>query len=165
MVLILEDQLAVTPASVPGIGTREAERAARRALREQIARLEGELARTLSDAWPRIGIDVTVPGVPGGPRLLALGELEALRDARAGRLMAAREQLAARHAAEAEQRMILEDMLARPKAYKWAIVRNVDIGEPGCRSYRSVPRLGPVGMLAGWWHVKVSSGCPLAAGR
>jgi hypothetical protein len=24
------------------------------------------------------------------------------------------------------------------------------------------PRLGLIGMLAGWWHVKLSSGCPLA---
>jgi hypothetical protein len=165
VVEILEDQLAVSRTAIPGVDAPGAERAARRALREQIARLEGQLARTLADAWPRHGIDVTVPAVAGGPRLLALHELEALRDAMAGRLLAAREQLAARHAAEAERRVFLEAMLARPRAYKWAIVRNVDIGEPGCRSYRSVPRLGPVGMLAGWWHVKVSSGCPLPAGR
>jgi hypothetical protein len=25
------------------------------------------------------------------------------------------------------------------------------------------PRLGLVGMLAGWWQVKLSSGCPLAS--
>ena len=39
-----------------------------------------------------------------------------------------------------------------------------DIGEPSCRTWRSVPRLGLVGMLMGWWRVKLSSGCPLAAG-
>jgi hypothetical protein len=163
VVQILEDQLPRT--ALPGVATPGSERAARQALRDQIGLLEVRLARTLSDAWPRQGIDVTVPGVAGAPRLLALHELEAIRDAMAGRLLAAREQLAARHAAEAERRAFLEAMLARPSAYRWAIVHNVDIGEPGCRSYRSVPRLGPIGMLAGWWHVKVSSGCPSAAGR
>jgi hypothetical protein len=162
VVQILEDQLPRT--ALPGVATPGSERAARQALRDQIGLLEARLARTLSDAWPRQGIDVTVPAA-GGPRLLGLHELEALRDAMAGRLLAAREQLAARHAAEAEQRAFLEAMLARPSDHRWALVRNVDLGEPGCRSYRSVPRLGPIGMLAGWWHVKVSSGCPLPAGR
>lgn len=27
------------------------------------------------------------------------------------------------------------------------------------------PRLGLIGMLAGWWHVKLSSGCPLVTAR
>jgi hypothetical protein len=27
------------------------------------------------------------------------------------------------------------------------------------------PRLGLIGMLMGWWQVKLSSGCPLAGGR
>jgi hypothetical protein len=36
-----------------------------------------------------------------------------------------------------------------------------DIGEPGCGGWHSQPRLGPLGMLMGWWRVKVSSGCPL----
>jgi hypothetical protein len=26
------------------------------------------------------------------------------------------------------------------------------------------PRLGLIGMLMGWWQVKLSSGCPLPAG-
>ena len=39
------------------------------------------------------------------------------------------------------------------------------LGVPGCGEYRVVPRLGLIGMLAGWWHVKISSGCPLARGR
>ena len=37
------------------------------------------------------------------------------------------------------------------------------LGEPGCVSYHVKPRLGIIGMLAGWWHVKVSSGCPRSA--
>ena len=42
---------------------------------------------------------------------------------------------------------------------------NEDIGEPGCKNWHVVPRLGIVGMLAGWWHVKISSGCPLATSQ
>ena len=37
-----------------------------------------------------------------------------------------------------------------------------DVGEPGCGRWHSRPRLGLIGMLMGWWRVKVSSGCPLA---
>ena len=37
-------------------------------------------------------------------------------------------------------------------------------GDGGCGVYQVRPRLGIIGMLAGWWHVKLSSGCPLAQG-
>ena len=61
------------------------ERAARRSLREQIARLERELATVVVAGFPRLD-----PGPPvgrsDGPRLLALGDLERTRDALAGRL-------------------------------------------------------------------------------
>ena len=40
-----------------------------------------------------------------------------------------------------------------------------DIGEPGCGVWQVRPRLGLIGMLMGWWEVKLSSGCPLATGR
>jgi hypothetical protein len=53
-------------------------------------------------------------------------------------------------------------MLLDPGAHRWVRVSNADIGEPGCKTWHVVPRLGLVGMLAGWWHVKISSGCPLA---
>ena len=39
--------------------------------------------------------------------------------------------------------------------------RTRDIGEPGCRDWHVRPRFGLLGMLAGWWRVVVSSGCPL----
>src|SRR5947209_8298032 len=67
------------------------ERAARRSLRDQIARLERELGNAFVSAFPRTGVDGRVPG--------------------AGR-----------------------------------------------------PRLGLIGMMMGWWQVKLSSGCPLATG-
>ena len=56
-------------------------------------------------------------------------------------------------------------MIAEPERYKWVRVSNEDIGEPGCRHWHSRPKLGLIGMLMGWWRVKVSSGCPLAGGR
>jgi hypothetical protein len=40
-------------------------------------------------------------------------------------------------------------------------VTNADVGEPGCRDWHVRPRFGLLGMLAGWWRVVVSSGCPL----
>jgi hypothetical protein len=139
------------------------ERAARDDLRGQIGRLELELAQALPDTRPG-----DVPAAARrlrGPRVLDMGELEALRDDLADRLSAARRHVAARADEEAEKRVLLERMLREPKAYKWVRVTSGTLGEPGCVSYHVKPRLGIVGMLAGWWHVKVSSGCPLAAAR
>ena len=135
--------------------------AARRSLRAQIARLERELAAILAAGYPPLA----APGPPadhGGPRLLGLAELERTRDALAGRLAELREEAARQGERQAEQRLLIERMLLDPGAYKWVRVSNADIGEPGCKNWHAVPRLGIVGMLAGWWHVKISSGCPLA---
>ncbi len=54
-------------------------------------------------------------------------------------------------------------MLLAPGRHKWARVTQADVGEPGCGAWESRPRLGLIGMLMGWWQVKLSSGCPLAA--
>ena len=97
-----------------------------------------------------------------GPRLLGLGELERTRDALATRLAEVREQAACLGERQEEARLLIERMLLDPGEYKWVRVCNADIGEPGCKHWHVVPRLGIVGMLAGWWHVKISSGCPLA---
>jgi hypothetical protein len=138
------------------------ERAARRTLRDQIARLESELAAAL--------IAARLPAGHGhvrasGPRLLGLGELERIRDDLAGRLADARERAARQGERQAAKRVLIERMLLQPGEYKWVRVSNADIGEPGCKSWHVVPRLGLVGMLAGWWHVKISSGCPLATSQ
>jgi hypothetical protein len=42
-------------------------------------------------------------------------------------------------------------------------VANRDLGESGCGVWHVRPRLGLIGMLMGWWQVKLSSGCPLAS--
>ena len=56
-------------------------------------------------------------------------------------------------------------MLLEPERHKWRRVSAEDIGEPGCRHWHVVPRYGLLGRLAGWWRVKISSGCPLAMAR
>ena len=56
----------------------------------------------------------------------------------------------------------LEEMLADPPAHKWRRLSNADLGRPGCTTYHVRPKLSLLGMLMGWWQVKVSGGCPLA---
>jgi hypothetical protein len=137
------------------------ERAARRTLRAQIARLERELAASVVTAYPRLPAGSAAVS-HAGPRLLGLGELERTRDDLAERLAALREETALQAERQAAARLLIERMLLDPGAHKWVRVSNSDIGEPGCKNWHVVPRLGIVGMLAGWWHVKISSGCPLA---
>ena len=140
----------ITPAPV-----RPDEHAARRDLRDQIARLEQELGRTLAAAFPRR--EPARAGRPasrqGGPRLLTLGQLERVRDELADRIAALDE-----HRGHA----LLEQMRAHPEQHRGAVVTSADLGEPGCTVWAVRPRLGLIGMLMGWWRVKVSSGCPLA---
>ena len=140
----------------------EREDAARRALRAQIARLERQLADALVTAFPADALDVSVPD-RSGPRLLSLGDLEALRDDLADRLHQARGVLHERAERQAEARRLLESMYADPRAHRFARLARADLGVPGCGNYEVRPRLGLVGMLMGWWQVKISSGCPLAA--
>ena len=137
------------------------ERAARRTLRAQIARLERELGSAVIAAYPRLPAgSATI--AHAGPRLLGLGELERTRDDLADRLATVREQVARQGERQEEARLLIERMLLAPREYKWVRVSNAALGEPGCKNWHVVPRLGVIGMLAGWWHVKISSGCPLA---
>jgi len=159
--MALIEQLNPGPATVavPEVD----ERAARRTLRDQVARLERELAGACLDACPRIDPGPPPPALAAGPRLLSLGELERVRDALAGRLANVRDEADAQLLRQASSRALLERMHADPAAYKWLRVSNAQLGEPGCKHFHVRPRLGPIGLLAGWWHVKVSSGCPLAS--
>jgi hypothetical protein len=144
------------------------ERAARRDLREQVTRLERQLQQTLVTAFPHGGVDVTLAVAsprPRGPRILSLGELERLRDQLADKLADARGDLAARADREEQSRVLLERMLLAPGKHRFVRVANADLGEGGCGVWQVRPRLGIVGMLCGWWQVKLSSGCPLAGGR
>jgi hypothetical protein len=138
------------------------ERLARAELRRQIGRLEGELAHLVVEAFPRIEIESGVVAPQGEPRIADLGELERVRDALADRIAAARVALREKAELETQNRELLRRMLDAPAEHKWVRVSNAEIGEPGCGHWHSLPRLGPLGMLMGWWRVKVSSGCPLS---
>ena len=143
------------PVMTPAVQAAADERAARRDLRDQIARLERELARSLADAFPRRepARSGRSASAQAGPRLLTLGQLECIRDELADRI----ERLRSNRAAER-----LEQMLLAPERHRWERVTSADLGEPGCRVWQVRPRLGLIGMLMGWWRVKISSGCPLA---
>jgi hypothetical protein len=139
------------------------ERSARRDLRDQVARLERELQDTLVSAFPRTGLSVSLaPRRSAGPRVLSLAELEDLRDRLADRLARARSELSARADVEERNRRLLERMLLEPGKYRFVRIANADLGEGGCGVWHVRPRLGLIGMLCGWWQVKLSSGCPLA---
>jgi len=138
------------------------ERLARAELRRQIGRLEAQLASQFSEAFPRAAIDAGLRAVSGEPRVLGLGELERIRDSLADRVAEARIRLRERAELETRNRELLERMLDAPAEHKWLRISRADVGEPGCGHWHSRPRLGPLGMLMGWWRVKVSSGCPLA---
>ena len=72
----------------------------------------------------------------------ALGELERIRDDLADRVAAARADAVRQGERQAERRLLIERMLLDPGAYKWVRVTNADIGEPGCKNWHVVPRLG-----------------------
>lgn len=139
------------------------DRGVRDELRRQIARMERELGELFSTAFPRRGIEWTV-GAAGGPRVLGITELELIRDRLAHRIAEAKAEIARRADAEEASRALVERMIADPDEHKWVRVSNEDVGEPGCKHWHSRPRWGIVGMFLGWWRVKLSSGCPLAAG-
>ena len=162
---VLEHPPKVPPQLRPGTSVVEVdERAARRSLREQIARLERELAEAFVSSYPRTGLEWAVPA-HAGPRMLSLGELEQVRDSLSERLRQARVALTERTAAEERNRQLIERMMLDPKSYKYVRVSREDIGERGCGHWHVRPRLGLIGMLMGWWQVKLSSGCPLAGGQ
>lgn len=136
------------------------ESAAREALRIQVAKLERELSQFVAGGFPHIS-----PYDPGGegfsgPRLLTLGELERLRDRLALRVNEVNGQVAERSAFERRSRELLERMKLEPGRYKFTRVPVADLGVGHCGVWEVRPRLGLIGMLAGWWQVKLSSGCP-----
>jgi hypothetical protein len=144
---------------IRGAGAATDEAAARRTLRAQIARLERELSTVVVSTYPRLDPGPAPPAL-AGPRLLTLGELERVRDALAARLSTLGTAAAAQQARQAVAAGELERMLADPPAHKWRRLTNADLGRPGCTTYHVRPRVGLLGMLMGWWVVKISGGCP-----
>jgi hypothetical protein len=161
-------ELQIRPPSVPEFPSLRTDRATERRLRDdlrrQIALLERRLGELFAAAFPRQGIDFAVASA-GGPRVLGVADLERVRDALALRLRDAETEVARRGRIEERNRQRLDAMLEAPQNYRWLRISAREIGEPSCRTWTSEPRLGVIGMLMGWWRVKVSSGCPLASGR
>jgi hypothetical protein len=145
-----------------GLDVAVDEREARLQLRRQVGRLEAELAGLVGEGFGHTEVPHRVEAVAAAPRVLDLGELEALRDQLADRVAEARQALVERQRVEDENRELVERMLAAPEDFKWVRVSREDLGLHGCGHWHSKPRLGPIGMLMGWWRVKVSSGCPLS---
>jgi hypothetical protein len=156
--------------------TRDAadgERAARRTLRAQIGRLERELSAIVADRFPYIsaGPDVGAREAPAtdapsplGPSLLGLAELERTRDRLAGRLQRLRRLAADRDEHERMAHEQLRLMKLEPGRFRNVRLPVSDLGQGGCGVWHVRPRLGLIGMLAGWWQLKLSSGCPLPRG-
>jgi hypothetical protein len=155
----------------------DSERAARRSLRAQITRLEREHSAIVAETFPHISPEhrsardglgsasgPSTTAMPTGPSVLGLGQLELLRDELAGRVGELRRCAAERADHERRARELLELMKLEPGRYKFMRLPVKDLGQGGCGVWEVRPRLGLIGMLAGWWQVKLSSGCPLPRG-
>jgi hypothetical protein len=163
------------PGADPGELDRYAgERAARRTLRAQISRLERELSAIVADRFPYIsaapsGVERAHDSPSGepsclGPSLLGLDQLERTRDRLAARRQELRGLAAERDEYERTAHELLQRMKLEPGRYKHVRLPVSDLGQGGCGVWHVRPRLGLIGMLAGWWQLKLSSGCPLARG-
>jgi hypothetical protein len=143
------------------LGVGGDERRARAELRRQVGRLERQLSRLTAEAFPRLELPSRVPAISAYPRALDLGELERVRDALAAQVEDARAALREQDELETRNRELLDRMLASPADFKWVQISRDDLGIPGCGHWHSRPRFGVLGMLMGWWRVRISSGCPL----
>ena len=139
------------------------QRAARSSLRAQVAKLERELSQIVAGAFPYQPV-AAATGALGGPRLLSLEQLELLRDQLAGRVQELRWGQQVRASEQRSAHELLQAMKLEPGRYKFARLPVKDLGQGGCGVWEVRPRLGLIGMLAGWWQVKLSSGCPLPRG-
>jgi hypothetical protein len=137
----------------------QSDRAQREAFLGHIEQLERDLQQVLS-ALAAVNRRMRVTPSPAKPHLLSLAELELVRDGLAAELGRAQDALARQITTRREKRSLLKRMTEAPVKFRWAKVTTIDLGEPGCRSWEVVPKLGPVGMLANWWRIRVSSGCP-----
>jgi hypothetical protein len=146
------------------IDREDGERAARESLRAQVARLERELSAIVADRFPFIPAPGPSAEASAGPCLMSLEQLERSRDRLAGRVWEFRRLAEERTEHERRAHELLEGMKLEPGRYKFARLPVSDLGQGGCGVWRVRPRLGLIGMLAGWWQVKLSSGCPLPRG-
>jgi hypothetical protein len=150
--------------SSPSVAGADGERAARHSLRQQIAKLEREISAIVAEGFPHIPATAPDGRVDAAPRLLGLGELERSRDSLAARAQQLRRLAADRAEYERRAHERLRAMTLEPGRYKFARLPVRDLGQGGCGVWEVRPRLGLIGMLAGWWQLKLSSGCPLPRG-
>jgi DNA-binding transcriptional regulator YhcF (GntR family) len=153
-------RFSTTP--LPDLERHGDERDARRELRRQIERLEAELAGYTRDLPAE---EPPHPLLAPKAHVANVSELEAVRDRLLDRLADARATTARRATRQERARAHRERMAREPERHKWEWISNEEAGEPGCATWHVRPRYGPLGALMGWWRVKVSSGCPLAAPR
>jgi hypothetical protein len=125
----------------------------------QIARLERELSASVAGLEPSRRPKAKA-SQGAKPHLLSETELETTRDDLFARVGDAEELLARQAVDHAEARALLKRMTEAPEHYRWVTVTTKETGDGGCRTWQSVPILGPVGMLGNWWRIRMSSGCP-----
>jgi hypothetical protein len=143
---------------------RTGERAAKASLRAQVARLEHELSAIVAEGFPFISAPIPRHEAIVGPCLLSLEELERSRDRLVGRGQEYGRLVAERAEHERQAHELLKRMKLEPGRHKFVRLPVNDLGQGGCGVWEVRPRLGLIGMLAGWWQVKLSSGCPLPRG-
>jgi len=148
------------PAAGLGYGRPTEDLLAREALKGQIAKLERELSGLVAHTFPHISPHDPAGQRLSGPRLLSLGELERVRDRLASRVGEVQVEVGERSALERRSRELLRRMKLEPGRYKFVRVPVADLGDGHCGVWEVRPRFGLIGMLAGWWQVKLSSGCP-----
>ena len=148
--------------------SRRSSRRARRpraTLRAQIARIERELAAPGGRDLSAPAADRAAGRRPRPARARPRRARARPRRPRRASGHPARARRADQAARQADARALLERMLPRSARPQRVRLVNADLGAARLhRLRRSSRALGLVGMLAGWWHVKISSGCPLAWG-
>ena len=157
---------AIPPEACPAtVVVDGGERAARRALRAQIARLERELSDAFVTAFEMGGLDqARVATAASRGCSTSVSSSRFATSSPSGCAPRVRDR-AARPRHRRRTGVLLERMLLEPGKYRFVRIARSDLGEPGCGVWQVRPRLGLIGMLMGWWQVKLSSGCPLAGGR
>jgi len=125
----------------------------------QIARLEQELSAALATLDPSRRPQPK-PTRMAKQHLLTDVELASTRDALVARLGEIDDLVVRQTADHAEARALLKRMSDAPAEYRWVSVTTKELGDEGCRTWQSVPVLGPIGMLGNWWRIRMSSGCP-----
>ena len=145
--------------------SRARARRARDLARRRSRRLEREPGRALIAACPTASSRAPPASSrrrrPPARACSVSASSSASRDALADRLATARRR------GRADRRAGRGACVARraaraPERHRWARVDEADLGRAGLQRLAVRPRLGLIGMLMGWWHVKLSSGCPLA---